>query len=100
MSAYIEDWTEEVTTTVCDDHGNAGEPIEIDSRKRLIEFLSSDTENKAGNVALVTKSIDLADWTPKYDLNCTLNLGGCTIISNHRFLDNLASTASLVNGTW
>lgn len=99
MSAYIEDWTEEVTTTVCDDHGNAGEPIEINNRDELIDFLTSDTKNKAGNVALVTKSIDLADWTPKYDLNCTLNLGGCTIISNHRFLDNLASTASLVNGT-
>lgn len=99
MSAYIEDWTEEVTTTVCDDYGNAGEPIEIDNRDKLIDFLKNGTKNKAGNVGLVTKDIDLGDWTSTYDLNCTLNLGGCTILSNHRFLNSLASAASLMNGT-
>lgn len=100
MSAYIEDWTEEVTTTICDDYGNAGEPIVIATRQELIDFLGSDTKNKAGNVALVTKDIDLADWSQAdYGLNCTLNLGGCTILSNYRFLNNLGSAASLMNGT-
>lgn len=100
MSAYIEDWTEEVTTTICDDYGNAGEPIMIATCAELIDFLGSDTKNKAGNVALVTKDIDLADWSQAdYGLNCTLNLGGCTILSNYRFLNNLGSAASLMNGT-
>jgi hypothetical protein len=100
MSAYIEDWTEEVTTTICDDYGNAGEPIEIATREELMDFLGSATKNKAGNVALVTKSIDLEDWSQAdYGLNCTLNLGGCTILSNHRFLNSIESAASLINGT-
>lgn len=99
MSAYIEDWTEEVTTTICDDYGNAGEPIEIKNRDELIDFLGSETKNKAGNVALVTNSIDLGTWAETYDLNCTLNLGGCTLLSNYRFLDKIGDAASVQNGT-
>ncbi len=99
MTAYIEDWTEEVTTTICDDYGNAGEPIVIATRSELIDFLTNETKNKAGNVALVTKDIDLRNWALTYKLNCTLNLGGCTILSNHRFLNSIESAASLMNGT-
>ena len=99
MSAYIEDWTEDVTTTICDDYGNAGEPIRIKSRTELIDFLSSESKNKAGNVALVTNDIDLTDWNSGYDLHCTLNLGGCTLLSNYRFLSGLEDAASLQNGT-
>jgi len=102
MSAYVEDWTEEVTNTICDDYGNAGEPIKISNRDELIDFLGSPEKNKAGNVALVTNIIDLEDWGAKYDLdfdlNCTLNLGGNTIISNHRFLNTLQDAATLQNG--
>ena len=46
MSAYIEDWTEEVTNTICDDYGNAGEPIKIKTREELIAFLSDDTKHQ------------------------------------------------------
>ena len=102
MSAYVEDWTEEVTNTICDDYGNAGEPIKISNRTELIEFLASDEKNKPGNVALVTNNIDLQDWGADYGLNydlyCTLNLGGKTIMSNHRFLDSLQDAATLQNG--
>jgi hypothetical protein len=102
MSAYVEDWTEEVTNTICDDYGNAGEPIKISNRTELIEFLASDEKNKPGNVALVTNNIDLQDWGAdyglNYDLNCTLNLGGKTIMSNYRFLDSLQDAATLQNG--
>lgn len=101
MTAYIEDWTEEVTNTICDDYGNAGVPIKIKNRDELIDFLKSDEKNKPGNVALITNNIDLQDWDSynNYDLNCTLNLGGMTIISNHRFLNTLQDAATLQNGT-
>lgn len=99
MTAYIEDWTEEVTNSICDDYGNAGEPIMIENRQQLIDFLSSESQNKAGNIALVTNEIDLKDWSTTYDLNCTLNLGGNTLLSNHRFLNNMTDAASLLNGT-
>ena len=99
MTAYVEDWTEDVTTTICDDYGNAGEPIRIKTRQEMIDFLSSDSKNKAGNVALVTNDINLGDWDPDYDLFCTLNLGGCTLLSNDRFLNRMEDVASLLNGT-
>ena len=99
MTAYIEDWTEDVTNTICDDYGNAGEPIMIENRDQLIDFLSSESKNKAGNIALVTNDIDLEGWSKTYDLHCTLNLGGCTLLSNYRFLNNMEEAASLQNGT-
>ena len=108
MSAYIEDWTEEVTTSICDDYGNAGAPIKIDTRDKLIDFLKSDN-NKAGNVALITENIDLEStsstyseaWSAysSYTLKSTMNLGGKTLISNHQFLNALEATATLQNGT-
>ena len=99
MTAYIEDWTEDVTNTICDDYGNAGEPIMIENRDQLRDFLSSESKNKAGNIALVTNDIDLENWSKTYDLHCTLNLGGCTLLSNYRFLNNMEEAASLQNGT-
>ena len=108
MSAYIEDWTEEVTTSICDDYGNAGAPIKIDTRDKLIDFLKSDN-NKAGNVALITENINLEETSSTYDetwsaysgytLKSTMNLGGKTLISNHQFLNALEATATLQNGT-
>lgn len=108
MSAYIEDWTEEVTTSICDDYGNAGAPIKIDTRDKLIDFLKSDN-NKAGNVALITQNIDLEtasttypnDWSAYsgYTLKSTMNLGGKTLYGNHQFLDALDASATLQNGT-
>jgi hypothetical protein len=109
MTAYIEDWTEEVTNTICDDYGNEGEPIKISTRDELIAFLGDANKNKPGHIALITKNIELEtpsetndggwDSYNHFDLNCTLSLGGNTLISNHRFLTKLGNTASLQNGT-
>lgn len=103
MTAQIEDWTEEVTDVICDDHGYFGSPIKIPSRDRLIEFLTSPTENKAGNLAIITESFDLGTWPDDgdepYNLNCSLSLGGKTLTSSKRFLNSIGSAASLLNGT-
>ena len=98
MSAYIEDWTEDVTTTICDDYGNAGDPIYITTKQEMIDFLGNGTKNKEGNVALVMNDITLDGWTA-YDLRCTLNLGGHTLTTNTRFLNEMGESASLQNGT-
>ena len=109
MTAYIENWTEQVTNTICDDYGNAGVPIKIKNRDELIDFLQDADKNKAGNIALITADIDLEATSEKYgndwsdynntDLNCSLSLGGKTLLSNHRFVNAMSSTASLQNGT-
>lgn len=98
MTAYIEDWTEEVTTSICDDYGNAGEPIYIKTRDELYNFLADDKQNKLGNVAMVLNDIELTDWASTFDLNCTLNLGGWTLTSSKRFLQGITSTGNLQNG--
>ena len=111
MSAYIRDWTEEVKTIVSDDYGNAGDPIIIDSRYKLIAFLKDPKQNKAGNVASLAKNINLDEYadTSTYKgtwdqyknckLNCTLDLGNFALTSNSCFLDELGEAASLLNGT-
>ena len=109
MTAQIEDWTEQVTNTICDDYGNAGEPITIKTRDELIRFLQDKNMNKAGNIALITANIELetpsasypGDWSVynQDSLHCTLSLGGTTLIGNHRFVKVLDHPASLQNGT-
>lgn len=103
MTAQIEDWTEEVTDVICDDHGYFGSPIKITSREELRDFLKNTDINKAGNLAVITNSFDLGTWPDDgdelYDLNCSLSLGGKTLTSSNRFLRNIGSAASLLNGT-
>lgn len=57
ITAWIEDWTEIATTTICDDYGQNGDPILINSRADLINFLDSETDNKSGNVAIVVAPV-------------------------------------------
>jgi len=52
ITAWIEDWTEVATSTICDDYGQNGDPILINSRQDLIDFLEGEN-NKSGNVAIV-----------------------------------------------
>lgn len=60
ITAWIEDWTEVATSTICDDYGQNGDPILINSRQDLIDFLNSESDNKSGNVAIVVaNSLDL-----------------------------------------
>jgi len=105
ITAYVEDWTETVTTSIVDDYGQAGDPIQINSRKELREFLESD-KNKAGNVAVIVPSSLMLEqedgtakeWTPQ-PLNCTLNMAGATFRTNHRVFSTIGSSGNIVNGT-
>lgn len=117
ITAWIEDWTEVVTSTICDDYGQNGDPTVIKCRKDLIEFLKSSELNKAGNVAIIASTeleLDslklLADGqtTPDadpwsnyngYTLNATLNLAGATLKSSARLFSNIGSTGNLLHGT-
>lgn len=105
ITAYVEDWTEKVTSSVCDDFGLAGTPIVIQNRDELLTFLSDPTKNKAGQTAIISaNSIDLdADGDPwsnyQYNLNCTLNIGGCTLRTSSQFLNDISASGQILNGT-
>lgn len=104
ITAWIEDWTEVATQTICDDYGQNGDPIVIKSRAELIAFLSDEKLNKQGNVGIIQPTslnldIDGEDWSSNYDLNATLNLAGCVLKTGHRLFNNMSSSANLVNGT-
>lgn len=110
ITAYVEDWTEKVTSSVCDDFGLAGTPIVIQNRDELLAFLSDPTKNKAGQTAIISaNSIDLDKdkdgntdlWSEetKFDLNATLNIGGCTLRTSSQFLNNISASGQILNGT-
>lgn len=98
MTAYIEDWDEEVNNLICDDLGNNGDPVNINNCADLKNYLADQAYNKAGSVFLINDDFTLSEWGD-YSLNCTLNLGGHTLTGSSRFLNTINSTASLVNGT-
>lgn len=109
ITAYVEDWTEKVTSSVCDDFGLAGTPIVIQNRDELLAFLSDPTKNKAGQTAIISaNSIDLdknkegndSSWSSgTYDLNATLNIGGCTLRTSSQFLNDISASGQILNGT-
>ncbi|MGN1237502.1 MAG: hypothetical protein ACI4UW_01105 [Muribaculaceae bacterium] len=113
ITAYVEDWTELVTQSICDDFGMNGDPITIQNRQQLIDFLSDDTKNKPGNVAIVSAAaIDLDKkkdgesltddpWSNynRYDLKCTLNLGGSMLSTSSQFVKDIAASGSIINGS-
>lgn len=102
ITAWVEDWTEVATSTICDDYGQNGDPEVIKSKSELIAFLSG-TKNKQGNVGIIQPTeLDLdanGDWTGEYPLNATLNLAGCIIKTRHQLFTDMAPSANLVNGT-
>ena len=115
ITAYVEDWTEAVTTSIVDDYGKSGEPIQINTRKELYEFLKDRNRNKPGNVAIIVpNSLDLEmsegqalewdynednDETNDLDLWCTLNMAGATFRTSHQIFKNIHPMGNLVNGT-
>ena len=109
ITAYVEDWTEKVTSSVCDDFGLAGTPIVIQNRDELLAFLRDPTKNKAGQTAIISaNSIDLdknkegnvSPWSGgTYDLKATLNIGGCTLMTSSQFLNNISASGQILNGT-
>ncbi len=107
ITAYVEDWTETVTTSIVDDYGQAGDPIQITTRQELYEFLADEDKNKPGNVAIIVpntmnleKNGDTeALWEIPMPLNCTLNMAGSTFYTNHRIFSTIGASGNLVNGT-
>ena len=113
ITAYVEDWTELVTQSICDDFGMNGDPITIQNRQQLIDFLSDSSKNKPGNVAIVSAAaIDLDKkkdgesltndtWSNynRYNLKCTLNLGGSVLSTSSQFVNNIAASGSIINGS-
>lgn len=108
ITALLEDWEDISMSSICDDFGQQGDPFEIDSREKLIEFLNN--HNKPGNIGLVSApeiNLDMkktADgtfeeeaWIPR-NLNCMLNLAGAKLTSKEHVFDNINSGASLLNG--
>ena len=105
ITAWIEDWTEVVTSTICDDYGQNGDPIVINKREELIAFLTDPKKNTQGSVAIIQPlEIDLDPsedqvWpSDDYTLSATLNLAGSTLKTSHRLFKRMTSSANLVNG--
>ena len=104
ITAWIEDWTEVVTSTICDDYGQNGDPIVITKREELIAFLKDPKKNTQGSVAIIQPlEIDLDPskdlvWSSDYTLSATLNLAGSTLKTSHRLFKSMTSSANLVNG--
>lgn len=103
ITAWVEDWTEVATSTICDDYGQNGTPTVIKSREELIAFLTNPKTNRQGSVGIIQPiAIDLdapSDWTGEYNLNATLNMAGCTLSTKHRLFNSMSSSANLLNGT-
>lgn len=101
ITAWIEDWTETVTQTVCDDYGQNGNPYQINNEAELIDFLKDSEKNKAGNVGIIVPNIfpALTDaYTGNYTLNATLNLANCQMQISKQFLTSISRTGSIING--
>ena len=104
ITAWIEDWTEVVTSTICDDYGQNGDPVVIKNRAELIAFLTDPKKNCQGSVGIIQPNelaldVEGAPWPDTYDLNATLNLAGCKLVTGHRIFKSMTSSANLVNGT-
>ena len=100
MTAYVQPWTDVVTSYVCDDFGNSGDPIIINSQAELEAFLGDTEKNAPGNVAILnTSNITLSNWGQDYSLNAILNLGSHTLTLSDRLFKSITSSGSLINGT-
>lgn len=101
ITAWVEDWTETVTQTICDDYGKNGDPFLINNRDDLVEFLTNENKNKAGNVGLIVPniiSITGGDWPQEYELKATLNLAGTQMYIDRQMFKSVAATGNVVNG--
>lgn len=107
ITAYVVDWEDFIYSTICDDFGQSGNPVKIETKEQLAEFLSNPSKNKPGNVGIITPlTLSLIDsnggWNPtneQYELKATLKLAGATIITDKPLFTSIAPTGSIVNGT-
>lgn len=53
ITAYVVDWEDWPFSSICDDFGQASDPMPINDKADLIEFLTSQDKNKAGNVGVI-----------------------------------------------
>ena len=53
ITAYVVDWEDWPFSSICDDFGQAADPIAINDKADLIDFLNDPTKNKAGNVGVI-----------------------------------------------
>ena len=98
MTAYVQPWTDVITSYVCDDFGSTGDPIIIDNREQLEAFLKNKEKNASGYVAVLNTNLTLDDWTLSEDLNAILNLGNHTITTDNTLFNNITASGSLING--
>ena len=100
ITSYLEDWKVEQDDISSDDYGNQSPPIQIPSVAKLKEFLGSSEKNAAGQMGVITQSLDLSgeNWVPR-TLKATLNLAGNTLTLNDKpLLEKMESSATLTNG--
>ena len=101
ITSYLEDWTEVSEEIPSDDYGNQSPPIQIPSVEMLKDFLNSEKNNAAGQMGVITQSLDLSGetWEGGHTLKATLNLAGNTLTLNDKPLLNvMESSATLTNG--
>lgn len=100
ITSYLEDWKVEQDDISSDDYGNQSPPIQIPTVEMLKDFLGSDTYNAAGQMGVITQSLDLSGETwGSYTLKATLNLAGNTLTLNDKpLLEKMESSATLTNG--
>ena len=98
ITAYVQPWTDVITSYVCDDFGSTGDPIIIDNREQLEAFLKNEEKNASGYVAVLNTNLTLDDWTLSEDLNAILNLGNHTITTDNTLFNNITASGSLING--
>ena len=108
ITAWIEDWTEVATSTICDDYGQNGDPVVIRNRDDLIHFLKDPKLNTQGSIGIIqptelnldapSDSLQEA-WGPHWELNATLNLAGCNLITAHQLFKSTSASANIVNGS-
>lgn len=53
ITAYVVDWEDWPFSSICDDFGQASDPMPINNKAELIEFLTNPEKNKAGNVGVI-----------------------------------------------
>ena len=100
ITSYLENWEEVSEEIPSDDYGNQSPPIQIPSVAKLKDFLDSSEKNAAGQMGVITQSLDLSgeNWVPR-TLKATLNLAGNTLtLNNQPLLKELESSATLTNG--
>ena len=101
ITSYLEDWKVEQDDISSDDYGNQSPPIQIPTVEKLQEFLNSLKYNAAGQMGVITQSLDLSGetWVGGHTLKATLNLAGNTLTLNDKPLLNvMESSATLTNG--